>query len=244
MTTSSEATATAKQAWDSILTDLFRSLVIPHVLNRVLLWGPPRTGKSTISQTLVPGQVERVTMHREQPVDDLLGGYCLKDGSTVWADGPAVRAMRRGHILVLDEVDKCSPENCCVQHALMDDPAAITLASGERVIAQPGYAVIATTNALPSALSPAIYDRFDLILKADTLSAGLQRKLGNLAAPAQNTVARGPVAYNWSRPASVNLFIAAAKLRSKGLSDETIASVLALDGKERTDFLLAISPNV
>lgn len=230
-------------AWDDLLSTLVSTGVIPDVINRTLLWGPPRTGKTSLAVDLFHGKVERTTIHRQMPVDDLVGGYALKDGATVWMDGPAVRAMRKGIPLILDEIDQFGGEIRSLLHAILDDPAGVTLASGERVTARKGYAVIATTNALPSSLPAAIFDRFDLVLKADTLSAGLQSALGNLVEPAQTVVAReaGTSEFNWSRPASVNLFLAAAKLRRTGMPDDLLVKALGLTGQEATDFLIAIS---
>jgi MoxR-like ATPase len=230
------------KTWDSTLTGLFASGAVPQAIHRILLWGPPRTGKSSIAAAVLgKNRVERVTLHRQQPVDDLIGGYCLQDGTTVWADGPAVRAMRQGKVLVLDEIDQFSPETRCMLHALMDDPSAVTLANGERVEAEYGYVVVATTNALPGSLPPAILDRFDLVLKADTLSDGLQKRLGKLAEPAGNTIGRDATRYQWTRQASINLFLSTAKLRGFGMTDEAIAAVLGLEGTDLTDFLTAIA---
>ncbi len=229
------------RTWDEVLRELVGSKIIPNPLYRILLFGPPRTGKSSIARDLF-NQHERVTIHRQLPVEDLLGGYALVKGTTEWQDGPAIRAMRNGMALVLDEIDQISAECRCILHALLDDPAGITLASGERVNAKDGYCVIATTNALPSVLPPAVLDRFDLILLANTLSKGLKTQLGSLATPAEASVARGTVtSYSWRRPATVNFFIAAAKLRAKGMSDQTIVSSLGLDGQPATDAMIVLS---
>jgi MoxR-like ATPase len=230
---------TKANSWDQLFTRLIDDGTIPGAVNRVLLYGPPRTGKSTLPGTKLQN-VQRVTLHRQMPVDDLIGGMGLVNGSTQWMDGPATRAMRQGSALVIDEVDQFSAEIRCMLHAIMDDPAGVTLPTGERVDAQPGYCVIATTNALPSALPDALYDRFDMVLKADTLSAGLLNALGSFATAAERVVHRG-TDYAWERPASVNLFIAAAKLRAKGIADVAIAECLGLTGNTATDFLAAIA---
>lgn len=236
MTTSAK---TAVVTWDALLLKLIADGVIPAVINRICLFGPPRTGKSTLPGTVLKG-VQRVTLHKQMPVDDLLGGMALVNGSTVWQDGPAVRAMRNGTALVIDEFDQFSGEIRCALHAIMDDPAGITLPTGERIEAKPGYCVIATTNASPATLPDALYDRFDMVLKADTLSQGLQKALGTFAEHAQNVVKRDAT-YAWERGASVNLFIAASKLRSKGMADAAIAQCLGLTGKYATDFLAVIA---
>lgn len=233
------ATSRKTQSWDALFVRLVDEGIIPSVVNRVLLYGPPRTGKSTLAATKLPN-VERLTLHRQQPVDDLIGGMGLCNGSTQWMDGPATRAMRRGTALVIDEFDQFSAEERCMLHAVMDDPAGITLPTGERVTAKPGYCVIATTNALPSALPDALYDRFDMVLRADTLSAGLTAALGSFAKAAESVVKRDGT-NQWERPASVNLFIAASKLRAKGLADQAIADALGLAGRTATDFLAAIA---
>lgn len=226
------------QKWDTLFVSLIQNNIVPEVINRALLWGPPRTGKTSLACAAFQRKVEHVTLHRQMPIDDLLGGYALIDGTTKWQDGPAIRAMRNGSPLVIDEIDQFSGEIRSLLHALLDDPAGVTLASGERVAAKKGYAVIATTNALPSSLPPPIYDRFDLVLKADTLSEGIVKTLGPLATPAARVV---NATDHWTRPASVNLYIAAAKLRRHGLADEKIAKALGLDGATATDFLLSLT---
>lgn len=225
--------------WDQLFTRLVGDGIIPGAVTRILLYGPPRTGKSTLPGTLLT-DVQRVTLHKQMPVDDLVGGMGLVNGSTQWLDGPATRAMRNGTALLIDEIDQFSAETRCMLHAIMDDPAGVTLPTGERVNAKSGYCVIATTNALPSVLPDAIYDRFDMVLKADTLSAGLVKALGSFADVANTVVKRGS-GYAWERPASVNLFIAASKLRNKGLADTAIAECLGLTGRSAVDFLAAIA---
>jgi hypothetical protein len=227
------------EAWDDTMRRLIEAKLVPSPLYRILLYGPPRTGKSSAGPALFPNKWERCTVHKQLPTEDLLGGYALVDGTTKWMDGPAIRALRNGKTLILDEIDQISPECRCILHALLDDPAGITLASGERVDAKEGYCVIATTNALPSSLAAPILDRFDLILLANTLSKGLQAALGKLSMQADAVVQRDKT-YNWVRPASVNLFIAASKLRKRGLKDQEVVESLGLYGKSATDALIAL----
>ena len=227
------------EAWDTIMRRLIKDKIIPTPLYRILLYGPARTGKSSMGKELFV-RPERVTMHKQLPTDDLLGGYGLINGTTQWQDGPAIRALREGKCLVLDEIDQISPECRCILHALLDDPPGITLPTGERIESTAGYCVIATTNALPSSLPAPILDRFDLILCANTLSEGLQKNLGDLAGQASAVVGRDR-SYNWSRPASINFFLAASKLRKHGLQDEAIVLALGLREKEATDALIALS---
>jgi hypothetical protein len=238
--------AIVKRQWDDTFKVIVNSGIFPDVVFRILLSGWPRTGKSTLPYTLFGAEnIERTTVHRQMPVDDLIGGMGLVNGSTVWQDGPVVRALRYGRKLILDEIDRHSGEIYSLLLGVLDDPAGITLPTGERVRAARGYGVIATTNEPPSKLADALYDRFDLVLKVETLSQGLQEALGDFAGCAQNVIGRGGsgerTELNWSRPATVNLFIAASKLRRHGLQDEKIAEVLGLTDQEACDFLAAIA---
>ena len=208
-------------SWDVRLQRCVDSGIIPGVLNRVLLPGFFRAGKTRFARDLFGAEnVEETTFHKQVVVDDILGSYAPNDGAPGmhWVDGPVARAMRHGRKLVINECSHFSGDVRCALHAILDDPAGIALPNGEFLKAAPGYAVIGTMNESPETLPPGIYDRFDCIYRVDSLSQGLRNALGNFADKAQNVAHRG-VDWQWTRPASVNLFLAAAKLRRHGLSD-------------------------
>jgi MoxR-like ATPase len=152
-----ETMAKQLQTWADLLSELVRLAAMPARIHRLLLYGPPGTGKSSWAGTAFD-RVERVTLHAQMPPEDLIGSMALvarKGGTnTVWQDGPAVRAMRSGSALVLDEIDQHSPELRCALHAILDDRsiAGITLPTGERVEPTDGFCVVATTNAEPTTL--------------------------------------------------------------------------------------------
>jgi hypothetical protein len=60
----------------------------------------------------------RVNITIETDEDDLIGGFRLVNGETVWHNGPVVEAMERGAILLLDEVDLASNKIMCLQSVL------------------------------------------------------------------------------------------------------------------------------
>lgn len=64
----------------------------------------------------------RVNITRETDEDDLLGGFRLINGETVWHDGPVITAMKRGAILLLDEVDLGDAKLMCLQPVLEGRP--------------------------------------------------------------------------------------------------------------------------
>lgn len=111
------------------------------------------TGESGIGKTLFWKQAcaehgrefIRVNITAETDEDDLLGGFRLRGGETVFELGPAVIAMIRGAVLLLDEIDLASPKIMCLQPILEGEP--ITLKKlGVTIAPAPGFNVVATAN--------------------------------------------------------------------------------------------------
>jgi len=87
----------------------------------------------------------RVNITIETDEDDLLGGFRLKDGQTVWANGPVIEAMERGSILLLDEIDLASNKIMCLQPIL--EGSGIYVKKINRFVKpKDGFNVIATAN--------------------------------------------------------------------------------------------------
>lgn len=111
------------------------------------------TGLSGNGKTMMVEQVcaqekrecVRVNITIETDEDDLLGGFRLQEGKTVWQNGPVIVAMERGAVLLLDEVDLGSNKLMCLQPVLEGKP--IYLKKINKVITpMPGFNVIATAN--------------------------------------------------------------------------------------------------
>ena len=60
----------------------------------------------------------RVNITIETDEDDLIGGFRLVNGETVWHNGPVIEAMERGAVLLLDEIDLASNKILCLQSIL------------------------------------------------------------------------------------------------------------------------------
>lgn len=87
----------------------------------------------------------RVNITIETDEDDLLGGFRLVDGKTVWHDGPVITAMELGAVLLLDEVDLGSNKLMCLQPVL--EGKAVYLKKVGRVVnPKQGFNIIATAN--------------------------------------------------------------------------------------------------
>jgi hypothetical protein len=87
----------------------------------------------------------RVNITIETDSDDLLGGFRLVNGETVWHNGPVVEAMERGAILLLDEVDLASNKIMCLQ-SVLEGKGVFLKKIGKHVVPKAGFNVIATAN--------------------------------------------------------------------------------------------------
>jgi len=87
----------------------------------------------------------RVNVTIETDEDDLLGGFRLVNGETAWHDGPVVDAMKRGAILLLDEIDLASNKIMCLQ-PILEGKGVFLKKINEFIEPAKGFNVIATAN--------------------------------------------------------------------------------------------------
>ena len=87
----------------------------------------------------------RVNITIETDSDDLLGGFRLVNGETVWHNGPVVEAMERGAILLLDEIDLASNKIMCLQ-SVLEGKGVFLKKIGKHIVPKAGFNVIATAN--------------------------------------------------------------------------------------------------
>ena len=90
-------------------------------------------------------ELVRVNITIETDEDDLIGGFRLVNGETVWHNGPVVEALERGSILLLDEVDLASNKILCLQ-SVLEGKGVFLKKIGKYVRRAPGFNVIATAN--------------------------------------------------------------------------------------------------
>ena len=87
----------------------------------------------------------RVNITVETDEDDLLGGFRLVDGATVWHDGPVVDAMKRGALLLLDEIDLASNKIMCLQ-PILEGNGVFLKKIGKFIEPADGFNIVATAN--------------------------------------------------------------------------------------------------
>jgi len=87
----------------------------------------------------------RVNITIETDEDDLIGGFRLVNGETVWHNGPVIEALERGAILLLDEIDLASNKILCLQ-SVLEGKGVFLKKIGRFVKPAAGFNVIATAN--------------------------------------------------------------------------------------------------
>ena len=87
----------------------------------------------------------RVNITIETDEDDLIGGFRLVNGETVWHNGPVIEALERGAVLLLDEVDLASNKILCLQ-SVLEGKGVFLKKTGRYVEPAKGFNVIATAN--------------------------------------------------------------------------------------------------
>ena len=87
----------------------------------------------------------RVNITIETDEDDLIGGFRLVNGETVWHDGPVIQALNRGAILLLDEIDLASNKILCLQ-SILEGNGVFLKKIGRFVRPARGFNIFATAN--------------------------------------------------------------------------------------------------
>ena len=125
-----------------------KSIVKSNMFYPVFITGLSGNGKTLgVTQACAEAKKEliRVNITIETDEDDLLGGYRLKDGQTVWQNGPVIEAMERGALLLLDEIDLASNKIMCLQ-PLLEGSGVFVKKINKFIKPAQGFNVIATAN--------------------------------------------------------------------------------------------------
>jgi len=129
----------------------------------------------------------RANITTETDEDDLLGGFRLVNGNTVFHMGPVLVAMIRGAVLLLDELDYGTSKLSCIQAVLEGEP--ITLKRlGITLAPAPGFNVISTMNTKgrgddngkyigTNLLNEALLDRFAWTIEQEYPDVATEKKI-------------------------------------------------------------------
>ena len=125
-----------------------KSIIKSKIFYPVFITGLSGNGKTMgVTQACAEARKEliRVNITIETDEDDLLGGYRLKDGQTVWQNGPVIEAMERGAVLLLDEIDLASNKIMCLQ-PILEGSGVYVKKINRFVKPAHGFNVVATAN--------------------------------------------------------------------------------------------------
>jgi hypothetical protein len=129
----------------------------------------------------------RVNITIETDEDDLIGGFRLIDGATVWHNGPVVEALQRGAILLLDEIDLASNKILCLQ-SILEGKGVFLKKIGKFINPTKGFNVIATANTKgkgsddgrfigTNVLNEAFLERFPVTFEQEYPSPAIEQKI-------------------------------------------------------------------
>ena len=167
-----------------------KSIVKSKMFYPVFITGLSGNGKTMgVTQACAENKREliRVNITIETDEDDLLGGYRLKDGQTVWQNGPVIEAMERGAVLLLDEIDLASNKIMCLQ-PILEGSGVFVKKINRFVKPANGFNVVATANTKgqgsddgkfigTNVLNEAFLERFPITFEQSYPSVAIEQKI-------------------------------------------------------------------
>jgi len=170
-------------------TDL-KKIVSSKIFYPVFITGMSGNGKTfSVEQACASLNREliRVNITIETDEDDLIGGFRLVDGNTVWHNGPVIEALERGAVLLLDEVDLASNKILCLQ-SILEGKGVFLKKTGRYVNPAPGFTVVATANTKgkgsddgrfigTNVLNEAFLERFALTFEQEYPTPAIEAKI-------------------------------------------------------------------
>lgn len=125
-----------------------KKIIQSNIFYPVFITGLSGNGKTVAVEQAcaqLKREMIRFNITIETDSDDLIGGFRISEGSTVWHNGPVVEAMERGAILLLDECDLASNKIMVLQSVLEGKPLFLKKIN-KLVTPKPGFNIIATAN--------------------------------------------------------------------------------------------------
>ena len=125
-----------------------KSILKSGIFFPVFITGLSGNGKTLMVEQIcakLKKELFRVNITIETDEDDLIGSNTLINGNIVFKEGPVLKAMRKGAVLLLDEVDLASNKIMCLQ-SILEGGGYLIKKTGEFVKPADGFTVVATAN--------------------------------------------------------------------------------------------------
>jgi MoxR-like ATPase len=167
-----------------------KNILVSKMFYPVMVTGLSGNGKTfMVEQACAASNREmiKVSISIETDEDDLIGGNTLVNGNVVYREGPVLNAMRRGAVLVLDEIDRGSNKLLAIQ-AIAEGKPYINKKTGEIVEPAPGFNIVATANTkgkgsddgrfiAAQILDEAFLERFPITVEQEYASNAVEKKI-------------------------------------------------------------------
>ncbi|PRS30634.1 hypothetical protein C2W59_00716 [Bacillus pumilus] len=141
--------------YESQDTSIIQDAMIALALGKnVLLKGPTGSGKTKLAETLsafFQQPMHSVNCSVDLDAESLIGYKTIHNDGQVssieFIEGPVTKAMKKGHLLYIDEINMAKPETLPILNGVLDYRKMMTNPfTGEVVRADEGFGVIAAIN--------------------------------------------------------------------------------------------------
>ena len=170
-------------------TDL-KSIINSRLFFPVFITGLSGNGKTMMVEQIcakLKRECYRVNVTIETDEDDLIGSNTLVDGNIVFREGPVLKAMRKGAVLLIDEIDLASNKIMCLQ-SILEGKGYLNKKTGEYVSPEDGFTIIATANTKgkgsddgrfigTNVLNEAFLERFSITMEQEYPSNAIEKKI-------------------------------------------------------------------
>jgi len=167
-----------------------KKILSKKIFYPIFISGLSGNGKTTMVEQVcsqLKRESIRVNISIETDEDDLIGGNTLVDGNVVYREGPVLTAMKRGAVLLLDEVDRGSSKVMCLQ-AILEGKPYYNKKTGETITPAHGFTIVATANTKgrgsddgkfisAQLLDEAFLERFAITVEQEYPSAAVEKKI-------------------------------------------------------------------
>jgi cobaltochelatase CobS len=172
--------------------NLVKQVIKSRIFYPMFITGLSGNGKTLMVKEVcarLKREYVRANITIETDEDDLIGGFRLINGETVWHDGPVITAMKRGAVLLLDEIDLASNKIMALQPVL-EGSSIFIKKIGQWVHPTAGFNVIATANTKgqgsddgrfigTNVLNEAFLERFPVTVEQSYPTASMEQKILN-----------------------------------------------------------------